>query len=91
MEKRIVLWCAVIAIAGVLVGYAAGQRAGFKKGDSVGYERARADIQKTEDLAAAKAAEDAAKAANPFQAANPLEGVSANPFDKAKKVLNPFE
>ena len=34
--------------------------------------------------------EDAADAANPFKAANPLEGVESNPFEQAKKVLNPF-
>jgi len=38
-----------------------------------------------------KAAEGAAKAANPFQTgANPLAGV-VDPLTKAKKVLNPFE
>ena len=37
-----------------------------------------------------KSAAEIGKAANPFGAVNPLEGVEANPFEKAKKVLNPF-
>ena len=91
LEKRIVVWCGIAAILGISIGYVAGQSAGFEKGDTVGYERAKADIKKGEEFAGVKATEDAAQAANPFQAANPLEGVSANPFDKAKKILNPFE
>ena len=39
---------------------------------------------------AQKAVEDVAKAENPFRADNPLAGVETNPFEKAKKVLNPF-
>ena len=37
--------------------------------------------------AATKAATDEA---NPFKVENPLEGIEANPFEKAKKTLNPF-
>jgi len=48
-------------------------------------------VKKVQDEAAKKAADDAAKAANPFQAVNPLEGVEANPFEKAKSILNPFK
>lgn len=59
-------------------------------GDRIGYSRAQADVKKTQEVAAQKAADDAAKAANPFKAANPLEGVESNPFEEAKKVLNPF-
>ena len=48
------------------------------------------DWLSAQELAGQKAAEDAADAANPFKASNPLEGVEANPFETAKKVLNPF-
>lgn len=82
---------AVALVVGGLGGYLMGQRAGYQKGDTEGYKRAEADIKKAEEVAAAKAAEDAAKAANPFQTANPLQGVESNPFEKAKKVLNPFQ
>ena len=41
--------------------------------------------------AAHKAAAVTAKSENPFQTGNPLSGVKANPFEKTKKVLNPFE
>ena len=44
-----------------------------------------------QEEAAKQAAADAAKAANPFQIVNPLEGVETNPFEKTKKILNPFE
>ena len=47
-------------------------------------------VKKAQEIAGQKAAEDAAKAANPFGVANPLEGVETNPFEEAKKVLNPF-
>src|SRR3989344_9119922 len=59
-------------------------------GYSSGYAQAKSDIQTIQEEAARNAAEEAAKSANPFQAVNPLEGVEANPFEKVKKVLNPF-
>lgn len=60
-------------------------------GDWQGYGRSQAEVKKAQAVAGQKAADDAAKAANPFKAANPLEGVEANPFEQAKKVLNPFD
>jgi hypothetical protein len=85
MKKKVV----VIALAVVIVGGAfwLGQSIGYKSG----YATAQADIKAIQTKAATKAASDAAKSANPFQAVNPLEGVDANPFEKVKKVLNPFE
>lgn len=56
-----------------------------------GYAQAKSDIQSIQEEAARNAAEEAAKSANPFQAINPLEGIEANPFEKVKKILNPFE
>ena len=64
---------------------------GFWVGDRMGYSRSQAEVKKAQDAAGQKAAEDAADAANPFKAANPLEGVDSNPFEQAKKVLNPFD
>ena len=64
---------------------------GYWAGDWQGYSRSQAGVKKAQELGAQKAAEDAAKAANPFKATNPLEGVESNPFEQAKKVLNPFE
>ncbi len=60
-------------------------------GYGVGYEQAQTDIQTLQTEAARKGAEEVAKSANPFQAVNPLEGVETNPFEKVKRVLNPFE
>lgn len=75
------MWWAIIVAVGVLSYWA---------GDWQGYDRSQAEVKKVQEVAAQKAAEDAAKAANPFKASNPLEGVEANPFEQAKKVLNPF-
>lgn len=75
----------------VLAALVVGLAGGYWFGDSRGYGRAQDDVKKLQEEAAAKAAGDAAKAANPFQAVNPLSGVEANPFEKAKNVLNPFK
>jgi len=64
---------------------------GYWVGDRMGYARSQAGVKKAQEVVAQKAANDAAKAANPFKAANPLEGVDTNPFEAAKKVLNPFQ
>ena len=77
-----------ILMVAVLVGLFV---AGFFYGDQRGYGRAKAEIKKVQEEAATKAAEEASKAANPFQAVNLLEGVESNPFEKAKKALNPFD
>lgn len=74
----------------VIVGIVVALVGGYYLGDSYGYKRAQADFKKLDEAAAAKSAKAVAKAANPFQAVNPLEGVQSNPFEKAKKVLNPF-
>lgn len=60
-------------------------------GYDAGYAQAQTDATALQEEAARKSAEDTAKSINPFQAVNPLEGVEANPFEKVKKVLNPFE
>ena len=75
------MWWMVLVVAVVL---------GYWIGDWRGYARSQADVKKAQDTTAQKAAEDAATAANPFKANNPLEGVESNPFEEAKKVLNPF-
>ena len=75
----------VVIVAGI--AYWVGDALGYQRG----YVQAQADVASVQEEAARNAAEDAAKAANPFQAVNPLEGVEANPFEKVKKVLNPFE
>ena len=79
----------LIIIAIVLAGLAfwLGRSGGY----TAGYAQAQADVKALQEETARKTAEDAAKSANPFQAVNPLEGVEANPFEKVKKVLNPFE
>lgn len=81
-NKPLVLW--------VTIGLALGLVAGYWFGDSRGYKRAETNIKKVQEEAAKKAATQAAKAANPFQAVNPLGGVEANPFEKAKSIINPF-
>lgn len=75
------LWWAIVVVVGVL---------GYWVGDWQGYGRSQTEVKKVQEVSAQKAAEDAAKSANPFKASNPLEGVESNPFEQAKKVLNPF-
>jgi hypothetical protein len=85
----------VMLVLGALGGYWYGLSRGSLAGEAVGYDKgysaAEADITKLREEAAKKAVGDAAKAANPFDVGNPLEGVDSNPFEKVKKVLNPFE
>lgn len=80
-----------VAIIALIVGVGAGYWYGGSSGYARGYQQAETDIQAIGQASAQKATNEAAKAANPFQAVNPLEGVEANPFEKAKKVLNPFQ
>ena len=56
-----------------------------------GYQAAVADIKAQQEESSNQAAKTAVDAANPFKVQNPLEGVEANPFEKAKKTLNPFD
>lgn len=81
----------LVGFGGYWFGSGSGYQNGFKAGDDAGYKRAEADSKKLDEEAGKKATAEAAKAANPFQVTNPLEGVESNPFQKAKKVLNPFE
>lgn len=74
----------------VLAALVVGLVGGYWYGNKSGYDRAGADVKKLQEEVSKKATGDAAKAANPFQAVNPLQGVNANPFEKAKKILNPF-
>lgn len=89
MDKKLLI-VGVIALLAIFGGYWYGNKVGYAKGDSDGHKRAEADIKKIEEDAGKKATAEAAKAANPFQVSNPLENVDVNPFQKAKKVLNPF-
>ena len=50
---------------------------------NAGYEAAIADIKAQQAEAGDKAAKAAADEANPFKVENPLQGVEANPFEKA--------
>lgn len=61
---------------------------GKRYGD--GYKAAIADIKAQQEEAGNLAAKAATDQANPFKVQNPLQGVQANPFEKAKKTLNPF-
>lgn len=91
----ITLVVAVVGIAalaiGSVAGYFIGKGAGYAAGEQAGYSRAQDETKKLEEEALRKATREAAKAANPFQPVNPLEGVDADPFEKTKKILNPFE
>ena len=93
-NKKMFIISFVALIIGVVAGYSYGKGAGYThgytQGDSAGFARAQDEAKKLQEVAGQKATEEAAKAANPFQTANPLQSVETNPFEKAKKVLNPF-
>ncbi len=59
----------------------------FSYASKKGQERA-AELQ---ERAVQKSGEDVAKSENPFQSDNPLSNVAADPLEKTKEVLNPFE
>lgn len=80
----------VVAVAAVIICLAAGFYLGYFQGQKVGYNKAIAETQAIKDEIVKKAVEEAMKAANPFQTINPLEGITANPFQDAAKKLNPF-
>ena len=85
MEKnKIVMIVVILVVIGISFWYSG------KKYDE-GYAAAIADIKAQQAEAGEKAAQAASDEANPFKVANPLEGVEANPFEKAKKTLNPFD
>ena len=86
MNKNFSAISIVLLIIGAIGGYWYGSSKTYDRG----YQAATADIKAQQEESAKKASEDAAKTANPFQVNNPLEGVEANPFDKAKDALNPF-
>ncbi len=87
MNNRKLIAAVSAVVICLVVVYFVGSKVGFDSG----YAQAQADLQQLNEEAANKAGAEAAKAANPFGAVNPLEGVQANPFEKAQKVLNPFE
>ncbi len=88
--KLIVIAAIAIAI-GAISGYGYGQKTGYARGTGDGYQRAQGDFKNLQAAAAQKAAQEAAKTANPFQTANPLQNVTTNPFEKTQKILNPFQ
>ncbi len=49
------------------------------------------ETETVQNETARKAVTSVAKSENPFQAENPLSNVEADPFEKTKKILNPFE
>lgn len=80
----------ILLAIGSGIGYQLGQTKGQKTGYDTGYQKAITDTMDTQEAVTKKATDAAAKSANPFQASNPLEGVTANPFEDAIKKLNPF-
>ena len=81
-NKKFIMLVIIVTIVGLGGGYLLGQK--------IGYANAIADAKALKEEVVKKAAEDVAKATNPFQTTNPLEGVTANPFQDAAKKLNPF-
>jgi len=86
MDKN--TWITVVVVLVVVIIFSfwySGQRY------NQGYKAAIADVKAQQEEAGNKAAKAATDEANPFKVENPLQGVQANPFEKAKKALNPFD
>ena len=83
-KNYIIAILALVILGGLGYWYGSVQ---YKKG----YAVAQADIEAQQKLLSTNASNSAAQAANPFKIANPLQGVSINPFSEAKKTLNPFK
>lgn len=81
--------CVAAAIIVILLAYGYGDSRGYRAG--ISNKKIKTNIAAQQAEIAKKAAEAAAEAANPFKVDNPLAGVELNPFEKAKKLLNPFE
>lgn len=64
---------------------------GYYYGTEAGYKKAEQDIAKLQQEAGKKAAAEAAKSANPFQAENPLAGVETNALKITQDTLNPWK
>lgn len=86
-NKKLYYFLGIGLVVGLLVGYFGTQSFAYNKG----YKQAETDAKALQEASANKATEDAAKLANPFQSANPLESVESDPFAKTKKILNPFQ
>ena len=76
---------ALVIIAGAI--YWLGQRSGSVKG----YMQAQTEVINVKESNVSRVVEQKAKSENPFQTVNPLSKVEANPFEKTKKIMNPFE
>ena len=86
MNKSIWIKVIIILVVVIVIGFwYSGKRY------DQGYEAAVADIKAQQEEAGNLAAQAASDEANPFKVSNPLQGVEANPFEKAKKTLNPFD
>ena len=78
----------IIIVAGLGFWYSEKK---YNEGLKDGEAKAIAEIKAQQEEAANQAVDNAVSEANPFQVKNPLEGVDANPFKKAKDTLNPFD
>ena len=91
MSNKLSQYGIILAVLALAIGAGAGWWLGNSQGYEKGYEQAGVDAKKVEEKAAQQALEEASKAANPFQAVNPLEGIETNPFETVKDILNPLE
>ncbi len=84
--------CVIVAIVVILLVYGFGDSRGYRAGvtnKKININSMPAP-QNTITISQ-KAATAATQAANPFKVDNPLAGIKINPFEKAQKLLNPFE
>lgn len=83
--------CIALAIVVILLAYGFGDSRGYRAGMAGKKIQINTAAPQNTITISQKAATAATQAANPFKVENPLAGVNINPFEKAQKLLNPFE
>ena len=83
--------CVVLSISAVVVAYTIGSMQESQSAYTTGYQKGHNDTRAPQINIQQQAVTETVKTVNPFAVKNPLAGVEINPFEKVKKVLNPFE
>lgn len=88
LDNKLVSWVALAVLVLIIVILGAYY---FSRQQQAPQSEAQNQLQAIQEQSDKNVVENVAKAANPFKASNPLEGINLNPVEKAERVLNPFD